>query len=183
MRIILIFFFLHVFHLPAQASFKKHIINKFELTNNMSFNFKQSINGKNEEGNCIIKYSKKIYCKYDSIHKKILVSNGKSLVIKTNKNNQYYYYPLDKTPFNLILDKDFLLDQIQKTSGNIINNHIEFTINNEKILVDIFFNKKNYDIMGWRTKDVYNNSVTTSIYNIKYNIKINDKKFNLPDTN
>ena len=37
--------------------------------------------------------------------------------------------------------------------------------------------------MGWRTKDVYNNSVTTSIYNIKYNIKINDKKFNLPDTN
>ena len=134
-------------------------------------------------GKCIIKYSKKIYCKYDSIYNKILVSNGKSLVIKSNKNNQQYYYPLNKTPFNLILDKEFLLDQIQKTSGNIVDDHIEFKINNKNILIDIFFNKKNYDIMGWRTKDMYNNSVTTSIFNLKYNIKIDDKNFNLPETN
>ena len=183
MRIISIFFFLIIFNFSAQASVKKHIINKFELTNNVSFNFKQSINGKNEVGKCIIKYSKKIYCKYDSIYNKILVSNGKSLVIKSNKNNQQYYYPLNKTPFNLILDKEFLLDQIQKTSGNIVDDHIEFKINNKNILIDIFFNKKNYDIMGWRTKDMFNNSVTTSIFNLKYNIKIDDKNFNLPETN
>mgnify|MGYP001248266532 CR=1 FL=1 len=34
---------------------------------------------------------------------KILVSNGKSLVIKTKVS--YYRYPLSKTPLYLILDK------------------------------------------------------------------------------
>ena len=41
---------------------------------------------------------------------KILVSNGKSLVIKTKVS--YYRYPLDKTPLNLILDKKFLINKI-----------------------------------------------------------------------
>ena len=38
---------------------------------------------KNENGKCIIKYPKKIWCEYDNSNKKIIVSNGKSLV---NKN-------------------------------------------------------------------------------------------------
>jgi outer membrane lipoprotein-sorting protein len=31
---------------------------------------------------CIIEYPKKIYCKYNTSNNKILVSNGRSLVIK-----------------------------------------------------------------------------------------------------
>ena len=53
---------------------------------------------------------KKIFCEYNLKNKKKLVSNGRSLVIKTN--NSFYIYPLEKTPLNLILDKKFLLNKI-----------------------------------------------------------------------
>ena len=60
------------------------------------------INGKVENGNCTIKYPKKIYCMYNQ-NNKILVSNGKSLVIKSASG--YYRYPLKKTHLDKILDK------------------------------------------------------------------------------
>ena len=90
----------------TQASDKDKIIEKLQNTENLRFNFEQSINGKVENGNCTIQYPKKIYCKYQK-NNKILVSNGKSLVIKTRTS--FYRYPLNKTPLNLILDKNFLI--------------------------------------------------------------------------
>jgi len=59
---ILIFFFILIFNNFALSSEKKKIISKLDQTNNLSFEFKQTIDGKNENGNCIIKYPKKIYC-------------------------------------------------------------------------------------------------------------------------
>ena len=47
------------------ASDKDKIIKNFNKTNSLSFNFTQTINGKDESGNCIILYPKKIYCKYN----------------------------------------------------------------------------------------------------------------------
>ena len=95
---ILIFFFILNFYTSAQASTKENIILKLEQTNNLSFYFKQTIDEKKENGNCIIKYPKKIYCEYKNINKKIIVSNGKSLVIKNRNSGTYYIYPLKKTP-------------------------------------------------------------------------------------
>ena len=89
----------------VSASMKENIIKKFTDIRNISFDFEQNINGKIENGNCIIEYPKKIYCKYKK-SKKILVSNGKKLVIQNLKNNQYYIYPIEKTALNLILDLD-----------------------------------------------------------------------------
>ena len=43
----------------AKAENKTKIISKFEKINNMSFEFKQNINGRIEDGKCIIKYPKK----------------------------------------------------------------------------------------------------------------------------
>ena len=80
------------------------LANKLKNTKNLVFEFEQNINGKIENGNCTIQYPKKIYCKYLK-NNKILVSNGKSLVIKTKTS--FYRYPLNKTPLNLILDKNF----------------------------------------------------------------------------
>ena len=90
------------------ASNKENIITKLESTNNLTFNFIQTVDGKDEKGNCIIEYPKKIFCKYEERKKKILVSNGKTLVIKNNK--QYYRYPIKSTPFEYLLDKKFLID-------------------------------------------------------------------------
>ena len=70
------------------ASIKEKIIQNLENIENISFNFEQNINGKLETGKCTIQYPKKIFCKYNGSKNKILVSNGKSLVIK-NKNGSY----------------------------------------------------------------------------------------------
>ena len=46
------------------ASTKKNIIQNLSKIDSLTFNFEQNINGKVENGDCIIKYPKKIFCKY-----------------------------------------------------------------------------------------------------------------------
>ena len=75
-KILLIFFFLFNIIETSSASIKDQIINNLIKTNNLTFDFKQTINEKTEEGNCIIEYPKKIFCSYDNALKKIIVSNG-----------------------------------------------------------------------------------------------------------
>ena len=81
-KIFLIFFFLLNTVEYSHASVKDKIINNLIKTENLTFEFKQTINEKTEEGNCIIEYPKKLFCSYNNINKKIMVSNGKSLAIK-----------------------------------------------------------------------------------------------------
>ena len=69
---LLIFFFLFNFYNYSYGSSKTEIINNFKKIDNISFNFKQSINDKVEEGNCIIQYPKKIYCNYNNLKKNFL---------------------------------------------------------------------------------------------------------------
>ncbi len=93
-KILLIVFLININNF-ALSSTKENIINSLINTNNISFNFEQNINGKIETGNCILEYPKKIFCKYNSLNNKILVSDGKKLVIKT-KNGSYYKYAIAK---------------------------------------------------------------------------------------
>ena len=139
-KIILTFFFILNLIKPLHASIEEKIINNLLKIDNLTFNFKQTIGEKTEEGNCTIEYPKKIFCLYNNRNKKIIVSNGKSLVIKNQASNQYYPYSLKKTPLELILDKKFLINQIKNLESRIVNNqYINFTIlkNNNKI--NIFF--------------------------------------------
>ena len=165
----------------VQATLKDEIIQNLEITNNISFNFEQNIDGKKEKGNCIVQYPKKIYCYYDNINKKIMVSNGKSLVIKNTLSNQYYIYPLKKTPLNLILDKKFLINEINKLEPRIIDNeYLNFTIENKNYIINLFFNNKTLNLIGWQTQDIYQNLVITFINEIKINKNINQNIFKLP---
>ena len=164
------------------AEIKDKIIKNLEDTTNISFNFEQNINGKIENGNCVIQYPKKIYCNYDLADQKILVSNGNSLVIKTNTS--YYLYPLDRTPLNLILDKKFLVNKIKGLNERIIDekfvNYKFFEKDNE---INIFFNKISYELIGWQTLDIYQNLSITYISKIKKNEKLKTKLFDLPQQN
>jgi len=183
-KIILTFFFLLNFIEPLYASVKDEIINNLIKINNLSFNFKQTIDEKTEEGNCIIEYPKKIFCSYNNLKRKIMVSNGKSLVIKNQINNQYYRYSLKKTPLELILDKDFLINQIKNLeSRDVDGKYINFSIINNNNEINIFFDKKTLNLIGWQTEDIYQNLVITYIYEIKYNQKIKKNIFKLPNMN
>ena len=173
---ILIFFYpINIF-----ASSKELIKNKLNETDNISFKFIQKIGKKTEKGDCIISYPKKILCKYDDIYNKILVSNGRSLVINSKKITNYLRYQLKDTPLNLILDKKFLLDKLDQVE--IIQENDEtfsFEIVHNNNLLNIFFDKKNFDIKGWTTTDIYLNRVETKLFNIKLNTMIDEKVFRI----
>jgi len=173
---ILIFFYpLNIF-----ASSKELIKNKLNQTNNISFKFIQKIGKKTEKGECVILYPKKILCKYDDIYNKILVSNGRSLVINSKKISNYLRYNLKDTPLDLILDKKFLLeklDQVEIIQENDETFYFEIIHNNN--LLNIFFDKNNYDIKGWTTTDIYQNRVETKLFNIEVNIMIDEKTFSI----
>tara|TARA_B100000795_G_scaffold266394_1_gene249515 strand:- start:900 stop:1451 length:552 start_codon:yes stop_codon:yes gene_type:complete len=174
------FFFLNI---VAEASIKENIIKNLQKTNNLSFNFEQNTNGKIETGICTIEYPKKIFCRYNSASKKILVSNGKSLVIKT-KNGSYYRYPIKKTPLNFILDKSFLLNEIKNSEGRIIDSKIiNFTIFKNENEINVFFDKNNFNLIGWQTIDIYQNLNITYLSSITKNQVLKKNLFKLPLAN
>ena len=165
----------------AQATNKEKIIENLKNTDNLNFEFEQNINGKVENGNCTIKYSKKIFCKYKK-NNKILVSNGKSLVIKTISS--YYRYPLKKTPLNLILDKKFLISKIYNLNEKIIDDlYINYKIIENENEINIFFDTHTFNLIGWQTKDIYQNLSITFLSSIKTNETINKDLFKLPSNN
>jgi len=166
----------------AFASIKENIIGKFKKIENISFNFEQNINGKIESGNCTIKYPKKIYCKYDLGNQKILVSNGKSLVIKTLSS--YYLYPLEKTPLDSILNKDFLLKKIETLKERDVGeNFINYRFVENENEINLFFDKKTFNLIGWQTVDVYQNVSIIYLSSIKRNQKLKKSLFLLPKRN
>ena len=185
MRIKLFYFFLFFnISISTQASIKNEIINNFKKIENISFNFKQTIDEKTEIGNCIIQYPKKIYCEYDNFKKKIIVSNGRSLAIKNRATNQYFRYPLDKTPLNILLNKNYLIKEMEKLEGKLVNGkYFQFLLDNSENQINIFFDKDSYELIGWQTEDIYQNLVITYIYKIRYNQKIDNNIFILPKNN
>ena len=177
---ILMFIFFFLFQNFCQASVINQIINNFELTENLKFNFIQKIDGKIENGECIILYPKKIFCQYNDFYNKVLVSNGKSLLIHSEKNNQYYRYPLEKTPLNLILDKKFIISKLYelKEDKNYPFYYV-FDVKYEKNSIKVFFDKKNFNLIGWETIDIYQNIVQTFISDIKRNISVSNNIFKI----
>ncbi len=174
----LIFILIFFYPLNIFASSKQLIKNKLEETDNISFKFIQKIGKKTEQGECIISYSKKILCKYDDIYNKILVSNGRSLVINSKKIKNYLRYKLKDTPLDLILDKKFLLnklDQVETIEEN--DETFSFKIVHNNNLLNIFFDKVSYEIIGWTTTDIYLNKVETKLSNVEKNIMIDEKIF------
>ena len=182
MRKYFIFLFIFIFTNKVSASIKENIIKNLENTQSLSFNFEQNINGKIENGNCTIQYPKKILCKYNLGNQKILVSDGKSLIIKTTAS--YYKYSLDKTPLNYLLDKEFLIKKINESNARIVQKkfiNFKFTENENEI--NIFFDIKNFSLLGWQTLDIYQNLSITYLSSISVNKNLKRNLFNLPDRN
>ncbi|MDC3037324.1 outer-membrane lipoprotein carrier protein LolA [Candidatus Pelagibacter sp.] len=181
LKYLVIFIFL-ILIIKSSASNKEQIIKNLNNTKNLDFNFEQNINGKIENGNCTIEYPKKIFCEYAKSNNKILVSNGKSLVIKTITS--YYRYPLNKTPLNFILDKEFLINKINFLEERIIDGSlINYTIKENDIEINVFFNNETYDLIGWQNTDVYQNFNITFLSSIRKNRILSKNIFKLPAQN
>jgi len=177
-----IIFFLFISSSISNAEIKNKIVQNLKNTENLDFKFEQNINGKIENGNCTIEYPKKIFCEYARSNNKILVSNGKSLIIKTRTS--YYRYPLEKTALNLILDKNFLINKIYDLEERIVDNSlINFTIIDGDNEINIFFDKQTYDLIGWQNTDLYQNFNITFLSSIRKNRILSKNLFKIPIQN
>ena len=177
---LIIIFFVLTFN--SNAEIKEKIIQNLQNTKNLDFKFEQNVNGKIENGNCTIEYPKKIFCEYARSNNKILVSNGKSLVVKTISS--YYRYPLEKTPLNVILDKNILIKKIKSLKERTIdNNLINFTIFENNNEISIFFDKQTYDLIGWQNTDMYQNFNITFLSSIRKNRVLSKNLFKIPAQN
>ena len=175
-------FFLSILSSYSNAEIKDKIIQNLKNTNNLDFKFEQNINGKIENGNCTIEYPKKIFCEYARSNNKVLVSNGKSLVIKTRTS--YYRYPLEKTPLNLILDKNFLINKILNIKERIVDEKlVNFTILEKDNKINIFFDKETYELIGWQNTDIYQNFNITYLSSIRKNRVLSKNLFRIPSQN
>jgi outer membrane lipoprotein-sorting protein len=178
---ILIIFFILGFYNSVFSSLKEKVINQIQITNNLSFNFIQTIENKEENGKCIIKYPKKIYCEYNNSNKKIMVSNGKSLVIKNKNSKNHYIYPLKKTPLEFLLDKKYLISKMSNSQPiQIDNKYLKFKIIENHNEINLFFNIENLNLIGWQTEDIYQNLTIMFLSSVEINKDINDSIFILP---
>ena len=175
-------FFILFFVFNSNAEVKDKIIMNLKNTNNLNFKFEQNTNGKIENGQCTIEYPKKIFCEYARNNEKILVSNGKSLVVKTITS--YYRYPLEKTPLNLILDKNYLIDKISELEEKIVDsNLVNYTINDKDNKISIYFDNNTYDLIGWQNTDIYQNFNITFLSSIRKNRVLSKNLFKIPTQN
>ena len=88
---------------------------------------------------------------------------------------------MEQTPLGLILDKDLLIQKIKKLKAEFINEkYYLFSMKNKDNIINVFFDKNSYDLIGWQTEDIYQNLVVTYIFNAKKNSNINNKIFKLP---
>ena len=55
---------------------------------------------------------------------------------------------------------------------------IKIVENNSNI--NVFFSKKNYELVGWQIEDVYQNLAVTYIFDTSINKKIDEQLFRLP---
>ena len=99
-------------------------------------------------------------------------------------SNQYFLYPIEKTQLNIILDKRYLINEIKKIEGRSINDkYYNFSLEKKNNVVNIFFDKKTYNLIGWQMEDIYQNLVVTYIFDLEINKSIKEKIFLLPQRN
>ena len=165
------------------ADIQKDLVNKLTATKTLSFDFKQKIEGSEEEtGKCFIKYPLLMKCDYQNLKQKSVISNGKTVAIIKKKYKKIYYYPIKSTPLFFILQKEKIIDLIKKNPPSEINsNFVVFNfIDKKKNKIKIIFDKNSLELKGWETTDSYANNVSFIINNLEINKQIVDDFFKIP---
>ena len=102
------------------------------------------------------------------------------MLINSNKNNQYFRYSLDKTPLNLILDKEFIISQIRELGEEIsVGDNYKFELTYENLDIIIYFDNQSLNLVGWSTIDMYQNKVETKLSIVDKNIQVDQKIFDI----
>jgi len=164
----------------AIADEKENIIDKLKNTKSLKFNFKQKTNEKIEIGVCYLVFPRKLKCNYEDSKQKELIINKNRLAITQKRYNKTLYYSVKKSPFLKILDKKQLIELIKESILEYKDNQIHLSNNNNARKITILFNKKNFDLIGWKINDQFQNKISFLIKILSKNQKINLKIFEIP---
>lgn len=165
----------------SNASEKIKIIENLRKINSLQFNFTQLSSDGQENGSCILIYPKKMRCIYDDKKKEIIV-NDDYLYLINKEENKNYNYSIKDTPLGVMLDKESLIEKLSNIEKfNITNNFIITTVEiSSTESVDIYFEPKNFTILGWRIKNYDKSTLEFMMKNIKVNVN-SDEKFQIPN--
>ena len=179
----LFFFLFFNYSLNLHADQKQLIINRLLEINNFTFNFKQIAQGKIETGTCLLVFDNKLKCNYKDKFQKEIIINNKTLVVWQKRYNKIYFYPISNTPFLKILNKKGLINLIKESKIELNDNInlIYFDENQEKIT--ILFEKKNYELIGWKMIDRFQDEIYFSLEIQSKNTKIDNNLFKIPSIN
>ena len=166
------------------ANVADEIVRKLDETNNISFEFEQITNNQNENGKCLLVFPGKLKCIYNSKDGKEILVTNKSLYIIKHKFKRSYRYPIKNSAFNIILNKNKILENIKMIDpSNIKETPKKYFYEvqaSEGIYVKIFFGKKNKMLKGWETISYNQEPVIFNILNPVINSELKEK-FILPN--
>ena len=171
-----------LFSFKLFASEKDKIIIQLKNLNSLEFTFNQLINERTEKGSCILEFPGKLKCEYFDDKNKQLVINDKRLAITQKRYNKTYYYPISKSPFLNILYKDKLLDIVKTGKIDLTDQLIKLLYIGESKIV-VLFDKKTFDLKGWKIIDQYNNSINFSLNVVSKNDTYKKETFEIPSNN
>ena len=136
------------------ADEKSQIINRINEIDSLKFNFTQKVEKKIETGTCYILFPGLLKCNYNDDKEKELIINKTRLAITQKRYNKTYYYPVSKSPFLKILNKNNLINIIEKGTLSYKDKKIILSnLDAENQSFKIFFDSKNYNLGGWEIED------------------------------
>ena len=177
-----IFIFFIFLSTNLSASEKDQIITQLNTLNSLEFTFDQIINDKTEKGSCLLEFPGKLKCDYFDDKKKELIINKKRLAITQKRYNKTYYYPISKSLCLNILYKDKLLEIVKSGKLDLSDQIIKLVYLGENEIT-VFFDKKTWDLKGWRIIDQYNNNINFSLKIIAKNDVFKKGTFKIPEMN
>ena len=168
-----------LFYNQLNASEKNKIIENLKKINSLQFNFTQLSSDGQENGSCILIYPKKMRCIYEDQKKEVIIKDDYLYLINKEENKNYNYSIRD-TPLGVMLDKESLIEKLSNIEKfNVTNNFIIATVDiSSTESVDIYFEPKNFTILGWRIKNYDKSTLEFMMKNIKVNVN-SDEKFQI----
>ena len=163
------------------ASEKNKIIENLKKINSLQFNFTQLSSDGQENGSCILIYPKKMRCIYEDQKKEIIIKND-YLYLINKEENKNYNYSIKDTPLGVMLDKENLIEKLSNIDKfNISNNFIIATVDiSSAESIDIYFELKNFTILGWIIKNYNKSTLEFMMTNTLANVN-SDEKFKIPN--
>ncbi len=177
----ILFLCFYLIFLNCTAAEKSKIIDKLKSIDNLRFNFTQKTNENTEKGECILVFPSKLKCNYKDKNEKELIVNKTMMAITQKRYEKTLFYPISKSTFLNILNKNELIRIISASNITIDDYFNIIFINKDNVKTLIRFNRENFLLAGWVSSDQYNNKVVFEIEVTSMNQIVEEKIFVLPN--